>query len=94
MIPGDDDPGLLKLIPPLHPRTQTSMSQTPLSLDDTGIQANQDGMSPSPKFITVDDIPAGFVVVNVGDKQLLLPKQFVALFFRYRDDPEAATVCV
>ena len=35
-------------------------------------------------FIDLDAIPAGFVVIKVREKHLLLPRQFAGLIFRHR----------
>jgi hypothetical protein len=62
------------------------------SLTETGVLDNADGMSVDVHFINISDIPRGFVVVNIKNKQLLLPRQFVALLFQFRDDPNAVIV--
>ncbi|GLB34483.1 hypothetical protein LshimejAT787_0200480 [Lyophyllum shimeji] len=42
--------------------------------------------------IDIDEIPESFVMVSVGNKNLLLPRHFLPLLLRYLDEPNASSI--
>jgi hypothetical protein len=70
------------------------MTTRDISLSETGAFSNLDGMSEELQDIELAEVPEGFLVVPVGDRELLLPRQFAALLLRYREAAACQLVCI